>query len=37
MTGNVAGAQANLARLQALCGTCEAEEDLAAALAGAGS
>ena len=37
MTGNVAGAQANLARLQALCGSCEAEADLAAALAGAGS
>jgi Flp pilus assembly protein TadD len=37
MTGNLAGAQANLAKLQALCGTCEAEEDLAAALAGAGS
>ena len=37
MTGNLAGAQANLVRLQALCGSCEAEEDLAAALAGAGS
>jgi len=37
MTGDTAAAQANLAKLQGLCGSCEAEEDLAAALAGAGS
>ncbi len=34
MTGDRAGAEANLARLQGLCGSCEEEADLAAALAG---
>lgn len=35
MQGNAAAAQANLAKLQSLCGTCEEERDLAAAIAGA--
>jgi Flp pilus assembly protein TadD len=34
MTGDRAGAEANLAKLQSLCGSCEEEADLAAALAG---
>ena len=37
MTGNVAGAEANLGRLRAICGACEEEQDLAAAIAGQGS
>ena len=37
MTGDMAAAQANLAKLEALCGSCEAWQDLAAALAGQGS
>lgn len=34
MTGDRAGAEANLARLQDLCGSCEEARDLAEALAG---
>lgn len=37
MQGNAAAAQANLAKLQDLCGSCEEERDLAAAIAAAGS
>ncbi|MBP1807568.1 tetratricopeptide repeat protein [Rubellimicrobium aerolatum] len=35
--GNVAGARANLAKLQQACGSCGEERDLAAAIASAGS
>ena len=34
MTGDRAGAEANLARLGALCGTCEEQADLAARAGG---
>ncbi len=37
MQGDVAAAQTNLARLQNLCGDCEEEQDLAAAIGAAGS
>jgi len=37
MLGDIAAAEANLARLTALCGTCHAQEELAEALAAAGS
>ncbi len=33
LQGNAAGAQANLATLQSLCGACEEERELAAAIA----
>lgn len=37
MTGDIDAARANLARLVDLCGSCEEQEDLAEALAQAGS
>ncbi len=37
MTGDKAAAQANLDRLTTLCGACEEQQDLAQALAAAGS